>query len=37
MSRGFSFADSEAAAFDVDAYIELQHWLQQKYREFRDL
>jgi hypothetical protein len=33
----FSFAASEAPAFDVDAYIELQHWLQRIYREFRDL
>lgn len=34
----FSFADSEnAAAFDVDANIELQHWLRRIYREFREL
>jgi hypothetical protein len=33
----FSFADSEAAALDVDASIELQHWLQRIYREFREL
>jgi len=33
----FSFADSEAAALDVDDYIELQHWLRRIYREFREL
>lgn len=34
----FSFADSEnAVAFDVDANIELQHWLRRIYREFREL
>ena len=33
----FSFADSEAAALDVDASIELRHWLQRNYREFREL
>jgi hypothetical protein len=33
----FSFADSEAATLDVDAYIELQHWLRRIYREFREL
>jgi hypothetical protein len=33
----FSFADPEAAALDVDASIELQHWLRRIYREFREL
>ena len=33
----FSFADSEAATLDVDAHIELQHWLRRIYREFREL
>jgi len=33
----FSFANSEAAALDVDSHIDLRHWLQQIYREFREL